>query len=74
MKILTTNRYGMSDMTSWYKAWEAVTAVFFMCIGAGRKGSFRGLGNTSYKCIIDERLLTTNTGYNHELFITIAGP
>lgn len=44
MKLLTTNRHGMSDTTSWYKAWEAVTAICFMCNAVGRRGTFRGLG------------------------------
>ncbi|KAI4255814.1 MAG: hypothetical protein LQ352_002369 [Teloschistes flavicans] len=44
LKILTINRQGESDVTSWYKAWEAVNAVYYGCISKGFRGSFQGLG------------------------------
>ncbi|KAL9580496.1 MAG: hypothetical protein Q9212_004458 [Teloschistes hypoglaucus] len=46
LKILTINRQGTSDVTSWYKAWEAVNAVYYGCISKGFRGSFQGLGNS----------------------------
>ncbi|KAL8663589.1 MAG: hypothetical protein Q9202_003777 [Teloschistes flavicans] len=45
LKILTINRQGESDVTSWYKAWEAVNAVYYGCISKGFRGSFQGLGD-----------------------------
>lgn len=49
LKILTTNRHGGSDVTSWYKIWEAANAVYYKCISAGYRGSLRGLGEQSEK-------------------------
>ncbi|KAL8764147.1 MAG: hypothetical protein Q9194_007153 [Teloschistes cf. exilis] len=43
MKLLTTNRLGESDQTSWYQLWEAATAVWYKCVVKGYSGSFRGL-------------------------------
>ncbi|KAL8638484.1 MAG: hypothetical protein Q9228_004361 [Teloschistes exilis] len=47
LKILTINRQGESDVSSWYKAWEAVNAVYYGCISKGFRGSFQGLGEPS---------------------------
>ena len=40
------SHYG--DITSWYKIWEAVNAVYFKCISPGYRGTFRGLGGNGY--------------------------
>ncbi|KAL8658303.1 MAG: hypothetical protein Q9202_007596 [Teloschistes flavicans] len=45
MKVLTTNRRGESDETSWYQVWEAATAVWYKCVVSGYSGNFRGLGD-----------------------------
>ena len=41
VKIFST---GASDISYWYRIWEAVTAVFSICVRAGRGGVFTGLG------------------------------
>lgn len=33
-----------SDFASWYKIWEAVTAVYSVCGRNQRRGTIRGLG------------------------------
>ena len=33
-----------SDTTSWYKLWEAATALYYACVNEGKGGSFSGLG------------------------------
>ena len=33
-----------SDTASWYKIWEAVTAVYSVCNRKQQRGTFRGLG------------------------------
>lgn len=33
-----------SDLASWYKVWEAVTAVYSVCARNQQKGTIRGLG------------------------------
>ena len=35
---------GPSDVSRWYHMWEAVTAIYSICVRAGLSGSFRGLG------------------------------
>lgn len=40
-QIYTT---GKSDVTVWYRVWEAVNAVYSICVRAGYGGSVRGLG------------------------------
>lgn len=35
---------GKADISLWYRMWEAVTAVFNMCVRLGEGGSFLGLG------------------------------
>lgn len=35
---------GKSDVASFYNIWEAVTAVFSVCVRHGKTGSVRGLG------------------------------
>jgi len=35
---------GKSDISSFYQIWEAVTAVFSVCIEKGKGGVFRSLG------------------------------
>ena len=35
---------GKSDTTSWYRIWEAVTAVYSVCARQGKGGIVRGLG------------------------------
>lgn len=35
---------GKSDISFWYRMWEAVTAVFSICVRAGKGGAFTGLG------------------------------
>lgn len=44
MKILTANRHGVPDTTSWYNVWQAANAVYYRCVNAGFRGTFRGLG------------------------------
>lgn len=44
MTILTTNRDGVGDTTTWYVLWQAAMAVFWKCINNGMKGSHRNLG------------------------------
>ena len=41
LKLYTT---GSSDVTAWYKIWEAVEATFAVCGRQGKGGSYRGLG------------------------------
>lgn len=41
LKVFTT---GKKDIVSWYRLWEATTAVFSMCAVTGKGGSFRELG------------------------------
>ncbi|KAF6236258.1 hypothetical protein HO173_005889 [Letharia columbiana] len=36
---------GPSDISTWYRMWEAVTAVFSVCVRAGRGGVYTGLGD-----------------------------
>ena len=42
--LLTIFGRGGRDETSWYKIWEAVTAVYSVCTRHGKVGSFQGLG------------------------------
>ena len=42
--VLTTNRDGLGDTTTWNLIWEASMAVFWKCINQGMKGTHRGLG------------------------------
>ncbi|KAM0796912.1 hypothetical protein BDR22DRAFT_892841 [Usnea florida] len=42
--LLTIFGRGGRDETSWYKIWEAVTAVYSICTRQGKVGSFQGLG------------------------------
>lgn len=44
LKILTTNRHGDSDITSWYKIWEAANAIYYRCTITSNRGTMRGLG------------------------------
>lgn len=41
LQIFTT---GKNDVSLWYRMWEAVTAVYSICVRAGFGGSFTGLG------------------------------
>ena len=41
-RILTT---GKADFSSWYNLWEAVTAVYSVCVRLGQGGVYRGLGD-----------------------------
>lgn len=50
--ILTANRRGEADTTSWYKVWEAANAAYYACVSPGFRGSFRGLGLLPARCII----------------------
>ncbi|CAF9930849.1 hypothetical protein IMSHALPRED_008295 [Imshaugia aleurites] len=36
---------GNPDISLWYRMWEAVTAVFSVCVRTGRGGAFMGLGD-----------------------------
>lgn len=42
MKVFST---GKSDVSYWYRIWEAVTAVFSICVRSGRGGVYTGLGD-----------------------------
>ena len=33
-----------ADTTSWYRLWEAATAVYYACARDGKGGIFSGLG------------------------------
>ena len=37
---------GRADVTSWYKVWEAVSAVYSVCTKHAKVGTFRGLGQS----------------------------
>ena len=43
-KIFST---GKLDISFWYRFWEAVVAVFSVCVRRGEGGVFRGIGNFS---------------------------
>ena len=38
---------GRADVTSWYKIWEAVSAVYSVCLKHGKVGTSQGLGQSS---------------------------
>lgn len=59
---MTTNRHDMSDTTSWFKIWEALTAVYSKCILNDSRGSLRGLGNPIY----DRALMKVADGPNRQ--------
>ena len=52
MTILTANRHGEADITSWYKIWEAANAAYYACVSPGYRGTFRGLGTLSGCCVV----------------------
>ena len=41
MQLFST---GTTDNCNWYRMWEAMTAVFSICVRGGRGGVFMGLG------------------------------
>ena len=41
MQVFST---GTTDSCSWYRMWEAMTAVFSICVRGGRGGVYMGLG------------------------------
>ena len=41
---------GESDISSWFEMWEAVTAVFSVCVRGGRGGVFTRLGELYLLC------------------------
>lgn len=43
-----------ADVTEWYRLWEAVTAVFSICVRAGEGGIFRRLGESSFSPMIEK--------------------
>ena len=43
MRIFTARD---SDVTSWYKIWEAGVAVYYACVRDGRGGIYSGLGRS----------------------------
>ena len=52
MTILTANRRGEADTTSWYNIWEAANAAYYACVSPGFRGTFRGLGTLSGRCTV----------------------
>lgn len=44
---------GSSDRTSWYKIWEAVSALFYGCAVRQMGASFYGLGIEKGRCLIE---------------------
>ena len=42
---------GKSDVSLWYRMWEAVTAVFSVCVRGGQGGVFTGLGKSAINCL-----------------------
>lgn len=50
LKIFTN---GKPDISSWYRLWEAVTAVFSMCAVRGQGGSYKGLGKKKATALIE---------------------
>ena len=72
MTVLTANRRGEADSTSWYKIWEAANAAYYACISPGFRGTFRGLGTFSSGFMFQP--LIQSSGDNHDLFVTFTGP
>lgn len=44
-KIFST---GKTDLSTWYRIWEAVTAVFSVCVRAGKGGVSTGIGQSPF--------------------------
>lgn len=80
-KVGTLTSNNLVDITSWFKTWEAVVAVYYKCIVTGYRGTFRGLGKLpsieKQRCTMSVGWGITNhksTGANHDLFINVLGP
>ena len=75
---------GRPDVTAWYRIWEAVEAVFAVCVRSRRGGSFMGLGKnrrllmSRLTCMIGDDFLNKAdslhfTGQAGNIFLTVGG-
>ena len=70
MRIFTARN---SDFTSWYKIWEAGTAVYYACVRDGRGGILSGLGRSKGVSSIALEPILTLLGEAHNLYLAMSG-
>ena len=57
-------------MSRWYRMWEAATAVYSVCVRAGRSGSFRGLGELFF--LSDVCMTDMSSGDGGNIFLSLS--
>ena len=55
-KTFTT---GKTDVSTWYRIWEAMTALFSVCVRAGKGGVSRGIGKSPFSSSFRRSLVCT---------------